>query len=133
MRLRAFVRQDFRAAFEEARTRALPFTPDVREAELVGAVPRDDDEVDSVRDEIRPEPKAFATDALDAVPRDRVAHALRDDDAEPRRRRTVLSPRDEEHEMRRRRPLSNGLDAQEVGAAAQPAVTPVSEGQIYFS
>src|SRR5260221_12458973 len=104
---------------------AFPLFSYAREPELVRARPRDDDEVDAFRHEVRPEPEALATHALHAASDDRVADLLGHDQAEPRGRAPVSLGRDQQDEMRRRRALPLRLDAHEVRATANTPVTPV--------
>ena len=71
------------ASLEELRVCAFPFFFHAFEAELVGALPCDHDEIHAVRDEVRPEAKTLAAKPLHAAPHDGVADLLRRDHAEP--------------------------------------------------
>jgi hypothetical protein len=116
-------RENRSAPLEQARTSSRPFITHFGERKTVGAFPRDDDEIDAVRDEARPEPEAFPAHTLDSVSLRGVSDLPRDDDAEAawRSRRSVANVRphrNEQDEVAGGGSFAERLNAKEVGSAA---------------
>jgi len=105
MRLQRLSRQYLAHAMSQGPLGAAPFSPHVCEAELRRALACDHEEIDARRNEVGPEPEAFAAQPLDAVALGRTPDLLGDDEAEPRGAKRAGGadacgrPRDEEDEM----------------------------------
>ena len=62
-----------------------PTPPHLRQSEVLRPLASDHDQIDAARQQTGPGTETLAADALDAVPRDRVPHLARHDEAEARR------------------------------------------------
>ena len=116
----------------EAALDTAPFGADDGPAQGLSACSRNDDQIHTRRQEIRPSSKAIPTNSLDAVSHDAVAYLLAQHEPQPRgkRRRLGVSLRgDEEREMRRSDSDTHSLRANEFRVAAQPAVAPERIGR----
>jgi hypothetical protein len=126
MRQATALRQGFLAATTEEAAHFGPFCPRLGQTQLLGALARDDDEVDSVGQEVWPRPEALAADAANPVSKGSDAHLTRDDEAEARRPgRAVLrggSRGYEEHEMGRGYATCKILHARELTPLADTSV-----------
>ncbi len=100
-----------------------PLGADLREVELRRPGPRDHDEVDAARNEVRVGPEALATQTLHPVSLHGAAHAPTHDEPEPGGPWRALG-RDEQREMSRSDPagVAITLGARELRVFAEPAV-----------
>ncbi len=117
-------RQRFRSAFLEPQLDRTPLGAHVTEPELVSPLTRDDDEVDSVRKEVRPSAKTLAAQPLHTISPYRASDLASHDDPQPGRPRRRRLGCHEQCEMRGAHATAFTLLAGELGVSAQPAVAP---------
>jgi len=116
-------RQRFRGTFFKQSLHRAPLVAHVRQPQLGRAFPSDDDEIDPIGQELRPQAEALAAQPLDAVAADGRPDAAPDDEADAGRTGRGRLRRDEQREMGRSdtAPLALGDDELAVLAQASRA------------
>jgi hypothetical protein len=120
-------RQCFCGALPELRLDCPPFGTQLGEVELVRPNPRNDDEVDTGGQELRPMAEALTAEPLYAVSAHGASDLRRDDQTEPGRTRHVAHPRLGRHqqsEMGRPHAAPRSLRTHKFRVLAQPAIVP---------
>lgn len=102
------------------------------QAELVGAVARDDDQIHPRREQFGPEAETLATQSLHPISAHRTADPARDDHPEPRGSSGARLGGHEQGEVRRADAAARPLRTNELGMSAQPAVRPEIEGHYFL-
>jgi len=123
--------EGFGGALPEPELRRPPFRADLVEAEPVGSVSRDDDEIDTVGQEGRPQPKTLAAESLDAVAPDSPRDAPANHEPEARSSPSLLR-RDEKREVGRSHAPARALGAGELPMVPQPLVAPEAERHYFL-
>ena len=125
-------RQRFRSALLEAQLNRDPFRAHLRKIQILSALARDDDEVDSVRKERGPFAKALAAEPLDPVSSHRTTDFAGHDHAQSRRTWRGRLSGNEQCEMRCTDPATLALLAHELRVPAQPTVAPKFERHYFL-
>ena len=126
MRLRR-LRQRFRSTAPQSAVYGRPFAAYVREAELVSSRASYHNEIHTLGQQIRPQPKALAAQAFDTVSLHGSAHFARHHQANsggPQPSGRSRLPSNQQREVHRRNPPPAPLRAGKLGVIAQSAVAP---------
>jgi hypothetical protein len=115
----------------EAQLGGEPLRSHLRETEPIGALPGDDDEIDTGGEELGPEPEALTTQPFDPVAPHGRPDPTADHEPESRLRRLLLRG-NEEREMGRAHPTARTLCAGELRMSPQPAVAPELERHYFL-
>jgi hypothetical protein len=128
-------RQRFRGAGLEKSLDRAPFGLHFDETQLFCTFPRDDDDVDTGGDELRPQTKALAAQPLHAIATHGAPNLSGHDEAEPRRgtrRGASWLRRYKQREVLRTHAATEPLRAYELRVPAQPALLPEVERHYFL-
>jgi hypothetical protein len=131
------MRQRFHRAPLQQGTHAEPLALHLGKGKLVGPLSGDDDEVDSLRQKVRPSPKAFAAEPFDPVSSHGVPYLSGNDEPQTRRVLTLCARRDEQRKMSGPNSTARSLRPNELRVPSQPALRPETKrhgpmASVYF-